>query len=281
MRCVPATVPFDLAEWLHQLHPFVQPSLRAFVTPQTQHSMSDSDEEITPFFPRIFLPGESYALDGIAIRAQLLGLTSGLTFASAIALYLHDSAYHLPLFILFLSIFHFLEFYITARYNTRRATIGSFLFQNGREYTAAHTLAAVEYLLEYALHTRVAAPPLPLFLTGLALILVGQTLRSLAMIHASTSFNHHVAYRKEVDHKLITTGVYAWIRHPSYLGFWLWGLGTQVMLGNPVCFVGYAAVLWRFFSRRIAFEEDYLVRFFGKRYIDYRNKTRVWIPFIP
>ncbi|KAK6341296.1 hypothetical protein TWF696_008375 [Orbilia brochopaga] len=243
--------------------------------------MSDSDEDITPFFPRVFLPGEAYALDGIAIRAQLLGLTTGLTFAASIALYAHDSVYHLSLFVLCLSIFHFLEFWTTARYNTRRANIGSFLFQNGREYTLAHTLAALEYLIENLLRTRFAAPPPWLFLTGASLIIIGQTLRSLAMIHASTSFNHHVAYRKEVGHKLITTGVYSRIRHPSYLGFWLWGLGTQIMLGNPVCFVGYAVVLWRFFSRRIAFEEEYLVRFFGKRYIDYRARTRVWIPFIP
>ncbi|KAF3913664.1 hypothetical protein ABW21_db0208938 [Orbilia brochopaga] len=243
--------------------------------------MSDSDEDTTPYFPRIFLPGEAYALDGIALRAQLLGVTTGFAVAGAVALYLRDSVYHVSLFVVCLSVFHFLEFYITARYNTRRANIGSFLFRNGREYNIAHTLAILEYLIEYALHTRFRVPSAPIFLLGVSLIITGQTLRSLAMIHASTSFNHHVAYKKEAGHKLVTTGVYAYIRHPSYLGFWLWGLGTQVMLGNPVCFLGYAAVLWRFFSRRIEYEEEYLIRFFGKRYIDYRSRTRVWIPFIP
>ncbi|EWC47065.1 hypothetical protein DRE_03827 [Drechslerella stenobrocha 248] len=243
-------------------------------------SDSDDDGDITPFFPRVFLPGESYALDGIAIRAQLLGLVMGLSFSAAVILYLHSSIFHLALFSLALSVFHFLEFYITARYNTRRADIGSFLFQNGREYTIAHCLAATEYLLEFWLVPPFSAPSTPVFLVGLVLIIAGQTLRSLAMIHAAASFNHHVAYRKEVDHKLITTGVYAWFRHPSYLGFWAWGLGTQVLMGNPVCFVGYAAVLWHFFQRRIKTEEEYLVRFFGKRYIDYRSRTKVWIPFI-
>jgi protein-S-isoprenylcysteine O-methyltransferase Ste14 len=27
-------------------------------------------------------------------------------------------------------------------------------------------------------------------------------------------------------------------------------------------------------------EEEYLVRFFGQEYLDYRTRTAVWIPFI-
>ncbi|RYF84537.1 MAG: hypothetical protein EOO03_14665, partial [Chitinophagaceae bacterium] len=37
-----------------------------------------------------------------------------------------------------------------------------------------------------------------------------------------------------------------------YFGFFWWGVGTQLLLGNTVCFVGYTGVLWYFFSRRIA-----------------------------
>ncbi|KAF3915352.1 hypothetical protein AA313_de0205778 [Arthrobotrys entomopaga] len=251
--------------------------------------MSDSESDtnhprIIPFFPRFLFPDEEYALDGIAIRAQLLGLTLGLSFSAAVELYLHNSLYHLPSFFCCLSVFHFLEFYITARYNTRRASISSFLFTNGRAYTAAHTIATLESLISHfflPLPSFIRTPPPPLFLTGLCMVVFGQTIRSLAMIHAAASFNHHVAHRKEVDHKLVTGGVYGYFRHPSYFGFWVWGLGTQVMMGNVVCFWGYAVVLWRFFRGRIEGEEEHLVRFFGKRYVDYRARTRVWIPFIP
>ncbi|KAK6358302.1 hypothetical protein TWF730_007649 [Orbilia blumenaviensis] len=244
--------------------------------------MSDSEEDIdiTPFFPRYLFPDGEYALDGIGLRSQLLGLTTGLSISATIALAtLYGKYYHATLFIFFLSLFHFLEFWITARYNTRRANLGSFLFTNGHAYNIAHTTAIIEYLLKthYELYP---TPSTNVFLLGLLLILTGQLLRSLAMVHASTSFNHHVAYVKEVDHRLVTTGVYRWARHPSYLGFWMWGLGTQVMLGNLVCFVGYAVVLWRFFRGRIGYEERYLIRFFGQRYVDYRDRTWVWIPFI-
>lgn len=86
--------------------------------------------------------------------------------------------------------------------------------------------------------------------------------------------------RKAASHELVTGGVYAYLRHPSYFGFFWWGLGTQLLLGNGICFVGYAVVLWRFFSERIAKEEELLVGFFGAEYEGYRRRTRVGIPFI-
>jgi len=86
------------------------------------------------------------------------------------------------------------------------------------------------------------------------MISLGQAVRSLAMVHAGTNFNHIVQHRKASEHQLVTTGAYHYLRHPSYFGFFWWGLGTQLVLGNTVCFLGYAVVLWRFFSRRISSE---------------------------
>lgn len=71
------------------------------------------------------------------------------------------------------------------------------------------------------------------------------------MLHAGSNFNHLVQKEKKAGHVLVTGGVYRYLRHPSYFGFFWWGLGTQVVLGNAVCLVGYAVVLWRFFRRRI------------------------------
>lgn len=71
------------------------------------------------------------------------------------------------------------------------------------------------------------------------------------MAHAGTNFSHVVVMNREQDHVLVKTGIYAYIRHPSYFGFFWWGMGTQFMLGNPICAVGYALALWKFFSSRI------------------------------
>lgn len=139
-------------------------------------------------------------------------------------------------------------------------------------------------------------PPVVVAL-GVVMIVIGQVVRSTAMAQAGTNFNHTVQSRKNDGHELVTTGLYAVFRHPSYFGFFWWGVGTQLMLGNTVCSLGYAGILWYFFSRRISRksrkwywlcectnlvtdEEKHLIDFFGDDYKAYRARTRVWIPFI-
>ena len=48
------------------------------------------------------------------------------------------------------------------------------------------------------------------------------------MFTAKTNFNHYVQYVKQQGHELVTTGVYSFCRHPSYVGWFLWSIGTQV-----------------------------------------------------
>ncbi|RMJ23648.1 carboxyl methyltransferase [Aspergillus sp. HF37] len=109
---------------------------------------------------------------------------------------------------------------------------------------------------------------------------LGQGIRSLAMVQAASNFNHNVQVERKEGHVLVRHGVYGVLRHPSYFGFFWWGLGTQLMLGNVVCLAGYAVVLWRFFYKRVHREEEFLVAFFGDEYVDYRKHTWVGIPFI-
>jgi len=100
------------------------------------------------------------------------------------------------------------------------------------------------------------------------------------MAQAGSNFNHTVQMKRKEGHELVTHGIYAWLRHPSYFGFWWWSLGTQVVLGDGLCLVAYAIVLWRFFNGRIEREEELLVKFFGEEYARYRRRTWVGIPFI-
>jgi protein-S-isoprenylcysteine O-methyltransferase len=109
---------------------------------------------------------------------------------------------------------------------------------------------------------------------GLAMIVLGEVVRKAAIVTAGTSFTHQIAHtHREEDHRLVTHGVYAWHRHPGYVGFFLFCVGTQVYLGNWICMVVFTAILYRFFDRRIAFEESTLVGFFGSAYQDYASKT--------
>jgi protein-S-isoprenylcysteine O-methyltransferase len=233
------------------------------------------------------MPGHPKSLSGIATRAFLLGAVFVLSLTLTLyALFFNTTPlWRIPVFFTILSIFHFLEFWTTAHYNTRAAQVSSFLLsQNSSGYNIAHTAALLECLLTSLLfpHRAWLSPTLcnALLCTGVLFVVTGQAIRSAAMIAAGTNFNHMVQIKKEASHRLVTTGVYAYLRHPSYFGFFWWGLGTQLLLGNALCFTGYAVVLWRFFSQRIVREEKLLVGFFGNDYVAYRKRTRVGIPFI-
>lgn len=202
-----------------------------------------------------FYPHGKRSLSGIAVRAFCLGAAAivGIT-GSILAIYSGSLLWRPCLFLATLSIFHFLEFYTTAAYNTPIAWVASFLLTNGDQYRIAHSMAFVETTItSYFL----AGWNVPLrspwvMALGTILIILGQVVRSIAMAQAGTNFNHQVQSRKNDGHELVTTGLYAYFRHPSYFGFFWWGVGTQLMLGNTICFVAYAAVLWLFFSRRIS-----------------------------
>lgn len=55
---------------------------------------------------------------------------------------------------------------------------------------------------------------------------------------------------------LVKTGLYSLVRHPSYTGFFVWAVGTQILLANPVSTVVFVGVLWRFFQQRIQSESQ-------------------------
>lgn len=232
-------------------------------------------------------PGQEKSLSGIAERAFLLGvvLSAGTIALLWTLLQTSSPLWRLPFFLSALSIFHFLEFWTTAKYNTPAAAVSSFLLtSNGRAYLVAHSSAFVEALITGLLFPNRSWAPLNsgpvLLIAGLGMVVAGQAVRSAAMIQCGTNFNHNIQHSRARGHELVTTGIYAKLRHPSYFGYFWWALGTQVVMGNVVCFLGFVVVLWRFFSARIRHEEELLVRFFGEEYVQYRHAVGVGIPFI-
>ncbi len=236
---------------------------------------------------RAYYPGQPKSLEGIALRAFCLGASVAFSAVSTVLILRLTTSplWRLPFFAGTLSVFHYLEFLITARYNMPQATVAAFLLTaNWPGYAIAHTAASLECLFTRLLFPGWTwAPPYTghaVLLLGLVLVAAGQLIRSTAMIQAGESFNHVVQHRRRDGHTLVTTGIYATLRHPSYFGFFWWGIGTQLVLGNAVCLVAYTVVLWRFFSSRIRGEEASLAHFFGDEFVDYKKKVPTMIPFI-
>ena len=85
---------------------------------------------------------------------------------------------------------------------------------------------------------------------------------------------------REDSHKLVTSGVYSVLRHPSYFGWFYWSVGTQLLLCNPLSTVAYTIASWSFFNQRIPVEEALLVTFYKEEYVHYMRRTVIGIPFI-
>ncbi|KAG8930563.1 hypothetical protein FRC02_004026 [Tulasnella sp. 418] len=226
-------------------------------------------------------------LPNTPLASSLIAFLLGSTFSLGALLWLaggiEDSwwaKYQLGFYIAAWAGFHWGEFAVTAGWNLEKCSIDSYLLNNGVAYHLANGTAVVEFLITSYFFPKFKTYP---YITeiGIVMTLIGQWLRSAAMITASTNFSHTVAWQKLEKHKLVTHGVYGWFRHPSYTGYFYWGLGTQLALQNPLSFVLFFVALWRFFNSRIKAEERFLTKFFGNEYVQYRKTVGTMIPFIP
>jgi len=178
-----------------------------------------------------------------------------------------------------LAFFHFSEFVTTGLSNPSNLSFDSFLVNHSMEYGVAAAASWGEFWLENWLLPSINKHP-TISCLGVCVCLLGEIIRKLAMLHAGTNFNHIVQGTKDENHKLITTGIYSWCRHPSYVGWFLWSVGTQMILVNPACFVAYSVVSFMFFRGRIYVEEYTLLMFFGDEYANYREQVGTGIPGI-
>lgn len=183
-------------------------------------------------------------LSGIASRAFLLGILCAICSTTAVLLGLQDSQWwRLPAYLSTMSIFHFLEFYATARWNSPRAELDSFLLST-HAYMYAHLYALAEIVISAQCfpnwYARFVTPGT--IVGGALLTILGQVIRTSAMMQAGLGFNHQIENQGREDHKLITTGLYSWSRHPSYIGLYLLFVGIQLMVGNKFAalFLAYA-----------------------------------------
>uniref|UniRef100_G3PJ25 Protein-S-isoprenylcysteine O-methyltransferase n=3 Tax=Perciformes TaxID=8111 RepID=G3PJ25_GASAC len=206
----------------------------------------------------------------VAVRACFLGVTFG---CGLIISFSETTWTHFGWYMCSLSFFHYSEYLVTAVINPRSLSLDSFLLNHSTEYTLAAVSSWVEFTIE-----KLTVPELKqlngLCVVGLLLVMFGDCLRKAAMLTAGSNFNHIVQNEKAQSHVLVTSGVYSYFRHPSYVGWFYWSTGTQIMLCNPVCILGYTLASWRFFRERIEEEELSLIHFFAEDYVEYKKKKK-------
>jgi len=146
------------------------------------------------------------------------------------------------------------------------------------QYPSTKQVSCSEFFIRFLLCPRFNSKILTV--SGLILVAIGQITRSSAMITCGESFNHMIQHSKKKNHVLVKSGIYQYLRHPSYFGFYYWSIGTQLVLGNVLSTILFGVASWFFFHRRIPFEEQTLLKLFPEEYPEYRKSTIIGIPFI-
>lgn len=205
-------------------------------------------------------------------------------------------------------IFHWLEFITTCIFNSSECTAESFLIAHSSNYTAAVISSCLEFSIKFVyyitktiiwkfynrheaktevdgssnINNRLSTLTITVWFVALTILVLGQTLRTMAMQTAGRSFNHYIQTSKKDKHVLITHGVYKIWRHPSYVGYFYYTIALQLVLGNVVNTILLTIVSWNFFNRRIAYEEAALHQLFpnNNEYANYVQSTYAGIPFM-
>ena len=203
-----------------------------------------------------------------------IGVVFGFNF---IMIFKGETPLHLFLCLLFL--YHFFEFTSSTYPRPYRAYLHDFMLFHSPHFMAAFILSIIEYVIE-----RIFFPSLKqhiwISVCFVFVCLVFQAFRTIAMYKAGSNFNHYIETEHRVGHVLVTDGIYKYLRHPSYFGWFWWSIFTQVVMLNPVCVVLYALAAWLFFYLRIPYEEEMLVKLFGDDYVQYKKRTIIGIPFM-
>ena len=83
--------------------------------------------------------------------------------------------------------------------------------------------------------------------------------------------------RNEGEGKLVTDGIYAYIRHPQYTGFMLVTLGLLVHWATIPLLIMWP-ILTLLYYRLAKREERDMTKEFGNQYIEYKKKTSMFFP---
>lgn len=80
------------------------------------------------------------------------------------------------------------------------------------------------------------------------------------------------------EHRLVTEGVYKYIRHPMYVAHWLWAIAQVLMLHNWIAGYSFLVIVVPHYLLRVNSEEQMMLEQFGEEYRAYMQRTGRMIP---
>jgi len=119
---------------------------------------------------------------------------------------------------------------------------------------------------------------LPLFVVGVLSIVLGSALRRYCWRTLGDYFTGDV--RAMPGQKVIRSGPYRWVRHPSYTAGMMMFIGIGLALGSWPSFILLTIATIATYSYRVAVEERALLEAIGEPYSSYMKERKRFIPYI-
>lgn len=98
--------------------------------------------------------------------------------------------------------------------------------------------------------------------------------------HKDLGKNWSVTLEVREGHQLVTGGVYAYVRHPMYASFLLWGLTQALLIPNWIAGLAGLVAVMALYAVRQSREEAMMREMFGAEYDAYCARTRRLVPGI-
>lgn len=151
---------------------------------------------------------------------------------------------------------------------TRAARLGGVLFRN-------RGWLPVPFFVVPLLAPGVQTPAT--WIAGSALVAAGEAFRLAGVAAAGTVTRR----RSRAVQRLVTYGIFDWVRNPLYVGNFLAWLGV-VTASGVLWFLPVAVLLFALeYSLIVRFEEGVLESTFGAEYLAYKGRTPRWLPRPP
>jgi protein-S-isoprenylcysteine O-methyltransferase Ste14 len=112
---------------------------------------------------------------------------------------------------------------------------------------------------------------------GTILVVIGLIIAIIARKVLADNWSSNVDIKK--NHKLITTGIYRYMRHPIYTGISLMGFGS-ILVDQSFLVTLFFVIMIVFLVYKQRQEELLLTKHFPKDYAEYKKRTKALIPFL-
>ncbi len=115
-------------------------------------------------------------------------------------------------------------------------------------------------------------------LVGFLFVVIGVAVSVAARKTLGTNWVHAAEYQVKKKQELVTSGIYAYIRHPIYVGLFFAFIGGELVAKSYLVFGCLLLIAGAY--QQMKLEETLLLSHFGEAYKKYMKRTKMFLPFL-